>query len=70
MPSDDWHAYLLEAEQDYYVAIDALRELGSTDYAIIHTVPAAKERVHRAKARYQERLTAYIAFREARRGAR
>ncbi len=66
----EWRAYLCEAEQDYYVAMDDLRALGSDDYAIIHTIPAAQERLKRAKARYQERLTAFIAFREARRGVR
>jgi hypothetical protein len=54
----------MESELAYYEALDDLRALGSDDHAIVHTVPAALERVRMAKARHQERLTAYVAYRE------
>lgn len=61
----EWDAWLREAEEEYERACEHLRMCGSYDFAIIHTVPAAKARVKTTKARLQERLTAYIAFVEA-----
>lgn len=61
----DWKAYLLDAEMDFDAAVADMRALGSDDYAIIHSIPAARERVAYAKARYEERLTAFLAFRSA-----
>ena len=60
----EWNAYLRSAEVDYYSAVDALRALGSNDEAILGPIPAALLRVKAARARYDERLVAYVAFRE------
>lgn len=67
---EDWRAYLREAELAYYAAADDMRALGSDDAAIIGPLPAARERCRMAKARYQERLTAFIAFTEWRHAVR
>lgn len=62
---NEWRAYVREAEVNFDLAVIELRALGFTDEAIIRTIPAAKERVARARARYEERAAAYLAFRSA-----
>ena len=62
---EQWDAWLREAEDAYDLAMEAVEDAGSYDHAIAHVLPALNERLRSAKARLQERLTAYIAFVEA-----
>jgi hypothetical protein len=62
---EEWDAWLKEAEYEYNSAVANLATIVPYDYGIINYLPAARARVKAAKSRYQERLTAYVAFVEA-----